>query len=70
MLSKSIATKDNVVGKKFTVEDLDCWQYQKEYFVDVLNGEYDLDEAKSDLRSLIGSFHDDRVTYNGCKMHD
>ena len=50
------------MDKKFTIEDLDCcWQYQKEYFVDVLNGEYDIDEAKSDLQSLIGSDYDDRV---------
>lgn len=50
---------------KFTEEDLDaCWQYYKAYLVDILNGEYDLDEARNDLRGLIGSEYDKRVKNN------
>lgn len=49
------------MDEKFTEDDFDaCWPYYKEYFVDVLNGEYDLDEARADLRSLIGSKYDRR----------
>jgi hypothetical protein len=45
----------------FTIEDLDaCWVYAKEYFVDILNGEYDLEQAREDLRGLIGSPFDKR----------
>lgn len=51
-------------NKKITEDDLDnCWEHYKTYFVDVLNGEYNLKEAVSDLRSLIGSIHDDRTFY-------
>lgn len=49
--------------EKFTEEDLDnCWQYYKSYLIDILNGEYDLNTAREDLRGLIGSQHDKRVT--------
>jgi hypothetical protein len=45
---------------KFSEDDLNaCWpKYQIAYFVDVLNGDYDLDEARSDLHGLIGSKFD------------
>jgi len=44
---------------KFTEEDLDsCWLHCKAYFLDVLNGEYDVATAREDLRSLIGSRYD------------
>ena len=50
-----------VEDKKFTEEDLDnCWAYHKSYLIDILNGDYDLKEAKSDLRGLIGSKFDKR----------
>lgn len=46
---------------KFTEDDLDnCWDYYKSYLVDILNGEYDLDEARSDLRGLVGTKFDQR----------
>lgn len=46
---------------KFTEEDLDSvWQYYKSYLVDILNGDYDLNEAREDLRGLVGSEHDKR----------
>lgn len=49
----------------FTEEDLDnCWQYYKSYLIDILNGEYDLNAAREDLQSLIGSEFDKR-TKNG-----
>jgi hypothetical protein len=46
----------------FTIEDLDaCWNdYPKERLVDILNGDYDLSEARDDLRSLIGTKYDTR----------
>lgn len=48
-------------NEKFTEDDLDnCWEHHKSYFIDVLNGDYDLKEAVSDLRSLIGSAYDSR----------
>jgi hypothetical protein len=47
---------------EFTEDDLDnCWNYHKSYFVDILNGEYDLDKAREDLRGLIGSEFDRRA---------
>ena len=47
----------------FTKEDLDyCWQHYKSYLIDILNGEYDLDTAREDLQSLIGSKYDGRTT--------
>lgn len=49
-------------NEKFTEEDLDaCWIYYKSYLVDILNGEYDLDQAREDLRGLINSEYDKRV---------
>jgi len=55
---------DIIEGKpEFTEEDLDnCWRYYKSYLIDILNGEYDLNEARSDLRGLIGSEYDLRNT--------
>ena len=47
---------------KITEEDLyNCWPYYKSYFVDILNGDYDLDQAREDLHSLIGSEYDKRI---------
>lgn len=52
------------VEPKFTEEDLrSCWQgHHVSYLIDILNGEYDLNEAREDLKSLIGSVYDTRVT--------
>ena len=48
--------------KEFTAEDLkSCWTYFEDYFVDVLNGKYSLEEAIEDLRGLIGTKWDDRT---------
>jgi hypothetical protein len=43
-----------------TEEDIiACWgQYAAKYLAEVLNGDFPLEEAKEDLRSLIGSVHD------------
>lgn len=50
---------------KFTEEDLDnCWAYYKAYLIDILNGEYDLEQAREDLKGLIGSKFDKRVQDN------
>jgi hypothetical protein len=52
-------------NNKFTEEDLDaCWQYAKDYLIDILNGDYDLEEARIDLRGLIGSEFDERIKIN------
>jgi hypothetical protein len=45
----------------FTEGDLDaCWPHFKTYFLEVLNGEYALDNAREDLKSLIGTKYDQR----------
>ena len=47
---------------RFVEEDLDaCWLYYKSYLIDILNGEYDLEQAREDLKGLIGSSWDKRV---------
>jgi hypothetical protein len=57
------------MSKPFTKEDLDaCWQYSQEYLVDILNGEYDLEEAREDLRGLIGSKYDPRLEHKPKKV--
>lgn len=44
---------------KFTEEDvLSCWPYHSLYLAQVLNGEYSLNEAREDLRSLVSSKYD------------
>lgn len=49
-------------GDKFTEEDLDnCWQYYKSYLIDILNGDYDLETAREDLKGLVGSEYDKRI---------
>ena len=48
--------------EKFTEEDLDnCWQHYKQYLIEILNGEYDLETAREDLKGLIGSEFDNRT---------
>lgn len=50
---------------EFTEDDLDAvWSHHKNYFVQVLNGEYSLEDARADLRGLIGSKWDDRSAPN------
>ena len=45
----------------FSPEDvLACWNYHLEYLVDILNGEYDIEQARDDLRGLVGSKYDPR----------
>lgn len=48
----------------FTEEDLNnCWAlaHHRAYLLDILNGDYDLKDAREDLRGLIGSEFDKRV---------
>lgn len=53
-------TKPHVICR-FCEEDLDsCWTYHKSYLLDILNGDYDLEEAREDLAGLIGSEFDPR----------
>lgn len=46
----------------FTEEDLNaCWgAYPIRYLLEILNGDYDVQDAKNDLKSLIGSKYDAR----------
>lgn len=54
--------KENKDKAAFTLEDAqNCWPYWREYFIDILNGEYDLEQAKNDLKGLIGTEHDKRT---------
>jgi len=46
----------------FSIDDLlSCWEHHAVYFVQVLNGGFDLEDAREDLRSRIGSEHDSRT---------
>ena len=46
---------------KITIEDIDsCWEYHKEYLVDILNGDYELKDAQEDITGLIQSKWDAR----------
>jgi hypothetical protein len=50
---------------KFTEDDLDAvWEAHKTYFLQVLNGEYPIDDARADLGGLIGSKWDHRSLPN------
>ena len=49
------------LGRKFTQDDVDsCWAYAQDYFLQILNGEYDVRQARDDLTGLIGSKYDSR----------
>ena len=48
---------------KFTRSDLiACWPHYEAYLLEMLNLEYDIMEARSDLRGLIGSKYDMRTS--------
>lgn len=50
--------------EKFTEQDLDAvWSEHKAYLLELLNGEYTIEEAREDLRSLIGSDFDPREKF-------
>ena len=51
---------DGVMQRLFTVDDLTLWSYHKEYLIDILNGEYKLEDAQEDLYGLIDSKYDTR----------
>jgi len=54
----------------FTEEDLDnCWCYYKSYLIDILNEDYDLEQARDDLKGLIGSEYDARTKKNKTYMN-
>ena len=50
---------------KFTEEDIyACWPvWHMEYFLQILNGEYELEAAREDLNSLIDSKYDARSNH-------
>lgn len=48
--------------EKFTEEDLDAvWPYYKSYLIDILNDDYNLENAREDLKSLVGGNYDPRT---------
>jgi len=52
-------------SEEFSLSDLDsCWEYHKFYLLSILNGVYGVEEAKDDLRGLIGSQYDTRENQN------
>jgi len=53
---------ERLQNETFTDEDIRVlWQdHAYGYFLDILNGKYDIDDARADLRSLIGSIYDPR----------
>ena len=46
---------------KFSEDDLIVWPYYGSYLIEILNGDYTVEEAVSDLRSLVGSEYDPRA---------
>jgi len=47
--------------RKFIEDDIEaCWPHYRTYLIDILNGEYTVEAAREDLRSLIGSKYDPR----------
>ena len=38
---------------KFKEEDLVHWEFHATYLIEILNGEYTVEEAREDLKSLI-----------------
>ncbi len=50
------------VISRFTIDDLRaCWlDYPNERLIDILNGDYTVEEARDDLRGLIGTKWDAR----------
>ena len=60
---------DSASSRRFSTEDFDAvWPHHADYFVDVLNGDYALEEAIEDLRGLIGSKWDSRVCSENTEM--
>ena len=56
---------------EFTEDDITaCWTYYRAYLVDILNGDYDLEQARDDLRGLIGSEFDSRCENPQTKQHE
>jgi len=39
-----------------------CWPHYESYFLEILNLEYDVEEARKDLSGLIGSKYDLRTS--------
>lgn len=44
---------ESVIMYKFTEEDLVNWKFHAAYLIEILNGEYTVEEAREDLKSLI-----------------
>jgi len=62
IVSTKIERVQKKMSDKFTNEDItSCWDYHLEYLVDILNGDYSLEDARKDLCSLVGSEYDRRT---------
>lgn len=61
MLESAVQATNLPLDRPFTQDDLDaCWPYARDYFLQILNGEYDVEVARDDLTGLIGSKYDPR----------
>lgn len=49
---------------RFTEDDLDVWPYYKSYLIELLNGEYSIEEAREDLLSLLAVKNNRKVENN------
>ena len=59
----AVASNDGLCAAPFTEDDLEtCWPAYQAYLLEILNGEYPLEDAKEDLRGLIGSKYDPRTS--------
>jgi hypothetical protein len=61
IMAKLKESSKNTNKKKITKDDVEyCWPYATTYLAEILNGSYDIDEARRDLLSLVGSKYDPR----------
>lgn len=50
--------------KEFTEDDIDqCWPFHKDYLLRMLNRDYDPQEMRVDLASLVDSKYDPRIVH-------
>ena len=54
--------------EEFSTDDLyACWPHHADYLVEILNGTYDPEQARNDLRGLINGKYDARVNAGAIK---
>jgi len=53
---------DNMSFPRITIDDIrSVWPYCDHYLVEILNGEYLVEDAVNDVKSLIGTKYDSRT---------